>query len=294
MMILQSVSKLDEYFKKKFRLGMQEIKVYSSSNICPPIAGFTARRRHLPYTIGARRLAGNFANFQLRRVLLSIPHIEYGQLHHCSSMNTSNLLVAGRTARFVIGQRRHDPAIVDRYSTIRNFFLQQALRPNRDLTRIVVRRLTYSSYSIRAGQKDSWNISSLPFPLRRIHNSALRRQGEKSSNPNNSSTSKEHPKADTLGAEKGEGHHDNHGHKIPPPNYENYSRFFRRLAMSLPPMHRPTREDFLSLTTNVWQRLRVNFKWFTIKSFRKYDADEVSALFTWFLMSQTLWILIGT
>ena len=64
--------------------------------------------------------------------------------------------------------------------------------------------------------------------------------------------------------------------------------------MSLPPMHRPTREDFLSLTTNVWQRLRVNFKWFTIKSFRKYDADEVSALFTWFLMSQTLWILIGT
>ena len=88
--------------------------------------------------------------------------------------------------------------------------------------------------------------------------------------------------------------------KSPPPpdptvrNLENYSRFFRRLALSLPQVHRPTRDDFLSVANGYWQRARVRFKWFTIKSFRKFNADDISAFVTWFLMSQTLWILIGT
>jgi len=77
-------------------------------------------------------------------------------------------------------------------------------------------------------------------------------------------------------------------------NTEDYSRFFRRLAMSLPHPHRPTREDFLNVSTGFWQRLRIRFKWFTIKSFRKFNADDMSAFITWFLMSQTLWILVGT
>jgi len=75
---------------------------------------------------------------------------------------------------------------------------------------------------------------------------------------------------------------------------KNYSRFFRRLALSLPHAHRPTREDFLNVATGFWQRLRIRFKWFTIKSFRKFNADDISAFVTWFLMSQTLWILVGT
>jgi len=80
-----------------------------------------------------------------------------------------------------------------------------------------------------------------------------------------------------------------------PPKYlQNYSRFFRRLALSLPHAHRPTREDFLNVATGFWQRSRIRFKWFTIKSFRKFNADDISAFVTWFLMSQTLWILVGT
>ncbi|TDL26083.1 hypothetical protein BD410DRAFT_784107 [Rickenella mellea] len=77
-------------------------------------------------------------------------------------------------------------------------------------------------------------------------------------------------------------------------NLENYSRFFRRLAKSLPTMHRPTRDDFLNVATNFWQRLRIRFKWFSIRSFRKFNADDMSAFFTWFIMSQTIWILVGT
>jgi len=80
-----------------------------------------------------------------------------------------------------------------------------------------------------------------------------------------------------------------------PPKYlQNYSRFFRRLALSLPHAHRPTREDLLNVATGFWQRLRIRFKWFTIKSFRKFNVDDISAFVTWFLMSQTLWILVGT
>jgi distribution and morphology protein 31 len=75
---------------------------------------------------------------------------------------------------------------------------------------------------------------------------------------------------------------------------EGYSRFFRRLAMSLPHPHRPTRDEFLSVATGFWQRLSIRFKWFTIKSFRKFNADDISAFVTWFLMSQTLWIFVGT
>ncbi|KAG6857697.1 hypothetical protein H0H87_004113 [Tephrocybe sp. NHM501043] len=82
-----------------------------------------------------------------------------------------------------------------------------------------------------------------------------------------------------------------------PPNHhnlENYSRFFQRLASSVPHPNAPTRDDLLNVATGFWQRLRIRFKWFTIKSFRKFNADDMSAFFTWFLFSQTIWILIGT
>jgi distribution and morphology protein 31 len=77
-------------------------------------------------------------------------------------------------------------------------------------------------------------------------------------------------------------------------DHENYSRFFQRLALSLPHPHRPTRDDFLNVATGFWQRLRIRFKWFTVRGFRKFNADDISAFITWFLFSQTLWILVGT
>lgn len=78
------------------------------------------------------------------------------------------------------------------------------------------------------------------------------------------------------------------------PHLENYPKFFRRLALAVPHLHRPTKDDLLKVTTSFWGRIRVRFKWFTIKSFRRWNADDISAFFTWFLMTQTLWILVGT
>ncbi|KAJ3505041.1 hypothetical protein NLJ89_g7620 [Agrocybe chaxingu] len=79
-----------------------------------------------------------------------------------------------------------------------------------------------------------------------------------------------------------------------PDHTTNYSPFFQRLAASLPHPHRPTREDFLNVANGFWARLRVRFKWFTVRGFRRFNADDISAFVTWFVMSQTLWILIGT
>ncbi|KAI0310658.1 mitochondrial distribution and morphology proteins-domain-containing protein [Amylostereum chailletii] len=81
---------------------------------------------------------------------------------------------------------------------------------------------------------------------------------------------------------------------IPPPNYDNYPRFFRRLARSLPHVRRPTRDDFLSVSSGTVQRMRVRIRWFFIRAFRKFNVDDISAVATWFLMSWGLWILVGT
>jgi mitochondrial distribution and morphology protein 31 len=81
-----------------------------------------------------------------------------------------------------------------------------------------------------------------------------------------------------------------------PDHPENWSPFYRRLANALPHAvrKRPTREDFLKVAEGFWARARIRFKWFTIRSFRRFGTDDVFAFFTWFLMSQTLWIFVGT
>ncbi|KAG9124680.1 Mitochondrial distribution and morphology protein 31, mitochondrial precursor [Ceratobasidium sp. 392] len=80
----------------------------------------------------------------------------------------------------------------------------------------------------------------------------------------------------------------------PNPQLQNYSALFRRLALSLPHVKQPTKQDFLQAATSMWQRMRIRFKWFAIKSFRRFNADDMSAFLSWFLVGQTLWILIGT
>jgi mitochondrial distribution and morphology protein 31 len=58
--------------------------------------------------------------------------------------------------------------------------------------------------------------------------------------------------------------------------------------------HRPTKEDFLAVTTGFWQRLKVRFKWFSIRSMRPWNIDEWGAFVSWFLFGHLVWILVGT
>jgi distribution and morphology protein 31 len=63
----------------------------------------------------------------------------------------------------------------------------------------------------------------------------------------------------------------------------------------LPKMpHRPTKEELLAAATGFWSRLRVRFKWFSIRSVRPWNVDDWSAFASWLLVGHIVWILIGT
>ncbi|CAD6887323.1 unnamed protein product [Tilletia laevis] len=57
---------------------------------------------------------------------------------------------------------------------------------------------------------------------------------------------------------------------------------------------RPTQEDLLRLAQGFWQRTRIRFKWFTIRSFRRFNADDISAFFTLGGLSTILLLILGT
>lgn len=65
--------------------------------------------------------------------------------------------------------------------------------------------------------------------------------------------------------------------------------------LHLPKMpHRPTKEELLAAASGFRQRLRVRFKWFSIRSMRPWNADEWGAFVSWFLFGHLVWILVGT
>jgi distribution and morphology protein 31 len=58
--------------------------------------------------------------------------------------------------------------------------------------------------------------------------------------------------------------------------------------------HRPTKEELLAAATGFWSRLKIRFKWFSIRSVRPFNSDEIGALFSWVLLGNILWIILGT
>ncbi|MCJ1397144.1 Mitochondrial distribution and morphology protein 31, mitochondrial precursor [Xylographa trunciseda] len=62
----------------------------------------------------------------------------------------------------------------------------------------------------------------------------------------------------------------------------------------MPHIHRPSKEELLAAATGFWSRLKVRFKWFSIRSVRPFNADEIGAFFSWILVGHVLWIILGT
>lgn len=50
----------------------------------------------------------------------------------------------------------------------------------------------------------------------------------------------------------------------------------------------------LSATSSFFERLRIRFKWFTIRGFRRFRADDWSAFVSWILGGVGIWIVVGT
>lgn len=72
------------------------------------------------------------------------------------------------------------------------------------------------------------------------------------------------------------------------------NKHFRDRLPDISHIHRPSREELLAAATGFWSRLKVRFKWFSIRSVRPFNADEIGAFFSWFLLGHVLWIILGT
>ncbi|KAI9727832.1 MAG: Mitochondrial distribution and morphology protein 31, mitochondrial precursor [Cirrosporium novae-zelandiae] len=62
----------------------------------------------------------------------------------------------------------------------------------------------------------------------------------------------------------------------------------------VPHLHRPTKEELLVAASGFWSRLIVRFKWFSIRSARPFNVDEIWALISWVLLGHVIWIIVGT
>lgn len=74
----------------------------------------------------------------------------------------------------------------------------------------------------------------------------------------------------------------------------NAGKQIRDRLPQMPQIHRPSREELLAAATGFWSRLKVRFKWFSIRSARPFNIDEISAFFSWVLLGHVLWIILGT
>jgi hypothetical protein len=83
-----------------------------------------------------------------------------------------------------------------------------------------------------------------------------------------------------------------------PPVTENADLRGTNSYFNLPHMpkmpHRPTKEELLAAATGFWSRLRVRFKWFSIRSLRPWNIDDWSAFISWVMVGHIVWILVGT
>ncbi|SCU88583.1 LANO_0D02520g1_1 [Lachancea nothofagi CBS 11611] len=57
---------------------------------------------------------------------------------------------------------------------------------------------------------------------------------------------------------------------------------------------RLSKQKLLSEATNFYERFKIKTKWVLIRGNRPFSTDELSTLFSWLVISQILWIVLGT
>jgi distribution and morphology protein 31 len=67
-----------------------------------------------------------------------------------------------------------------------------------------------------------------------------------------------------------------------------------RIPHTLPHLYRPTKAELLEAASGFWSRIKIHFKWLTIRSSRPFNADEIYALFSWIVAAHVAWIVLGT
>ncbi|CDO93014.1 unnamed protein product [Kluyveromyces dobzhanskii CBS 2104] len=55
-----------------------------------------------------------------------------------------------------------------------------------------------------------------------------------------------------------------------------------------------TKHTLLKEATGFYDRFKINTKWFLIRGNRPFSFDEISTLFSWLIISQIIWVILGT
>lgn len=79
-----------------------------------------------------------------------------------------------------------------------------------------------------------------------------------------------------------------------PESPETSKPLLDRLPHHLPHIYRPSKAELLAAASGFWSRIKIHFKWLTIRSTRPFNADEIYALFSWIIAAHVLWIVLGT
>lgn len=58
--------------------------------------------------------------------------------------------------------------------------------------------------------------------------------------------------------------------------------------------HRPTKQELLAAATGFWHRMGIHFKWFSIRSARPFNTDDIFAFVSWIFWGHVLWVIVGT
>ncbi|KAK9464016.1 mitochondrial distribution and morphology protein family 31/32 [Lipomyces oligophaga] len=58
--------------------------------------------------------------------------------------------------------------------------------------------------------------------------------------------------------------------------------------------HRPTKDELLKAATSAFERFRIRFKWAFLRQVRPFNVDDISAFFSWLIVGNVLWVILGT
>ena len=119
------------------------------------------------------------------------------------------------------------------------------------------------------------------------------------------SRSNDHNHNSSAASKAGKGSNSDNGecpHCNAPPSHrrdhaQNYTPFIRRLiqqsALPIKANYRPSKEELLAAASSWWERLRIRIKWFTIRGWRRFNTDDLSAFASWFVLGNSEYSMRG-
>lgn len=79
-----------------------------------------------------------------------------------------------------------------------------------------------------------------------------------------------------------------------PPKLDEITKKEQNTKTKASSWHAPTRDELLAAASGFYDRLRIRFKWLLMRQVRPFNTDDISAFFSWILVGNLIWILLGT